>query len=289
MLNIHKEDFTQRQTMLEQYFEFHHYYDEIPPEVDFHQHPFYEIFFFFSGNVSYVIEGKIYKLRPGDILLTNNMDIHRPIIQPGAPYERVVIWLADNYFDQVRACGDDISACFRDAASKDYRLIRPDSRSLEYMKLLCRRIAEARRSRQLGSYTLSSAYMMEFLVQLSRSYFETPNSVIEDITENEKINRVLRHINENITGDLSLDGLSNAFYISKYYLSKQFKQFTGISIYQYIIKKRLTISSNMLRMGVPVTSAYIECGFNDYSNYLKAFKREFGQNPSDYSRRGCFQ
>ena len=55
-----------------------------------------------------------------------------------------------------------------------------------------------------------------------------------------------------------------------------------MSVYQYIMKKRLIISLNMLRRGVPVTNACLECGFNDYSNYLKAFKREFGKNPKEF-------
>ena len=52
--------------------------------------------------------------------------------------------------------------------------------------------------------------------------------------------------------------------------------------YQYIMKKRLTVARNMLTLGTPVTTACIECGFNDYSNFLKAFKREFGCNPSNF-------
>lgn len=268
--------------MLDPYWEFYHYYDEVPPQVEFHQHPFYEIFFFLSGDVNYNIEGKIYKLRPGDILLTNNLDIHRPEITPGKPYERIVIWLADTYFDNLRICGDDLSACFIDAAQRDYRLIRPDHSSLIRLKTLCEHISEAQHSSQLGSYALASAYLLQFLVQLSRCYYETPSSAMNDVTENAKINQLLSYINENITADLTLDDLAGQLYISKYYLSKIFKQFTGMSTYQYIMKKRLTLSRNMLRSGVPVTTACMDCGFNDYSNYLKAFKREFGHNPSEY-------
>ena len=49
---MHKDVFTLRQTMQEEDFEFHHYLDEIPPVVEFHEHPFYEVFFFLSGNVN---------------------------------------------------------------------------------------------------------------------------------------------------------------------------------------------------------------------------------------------
>lgn len=271
--------------MTERYYEFHHSYNETPPTVEFHQHPFYEIFFFISGNVNYIIEGRSYKLRPGDILLTSNADIHRPEVRPGRPYERIVIWLADDFFDHLkRFSGEDFTACFTDAALKDYRLIRPDDGTLIRLRQLCEQMSDAKFSKKLGSAALTQAYLIEFLVRVCRAYYDTPESVKNDITEDEKVNQVIGYINENLADSLSLDNLAGRFYISKFYLSRRFKQFTGLTIYQYIMKKRLITARNMLRAGNPVTVSYLQCGFNDYSNFLKAFKREFGENPSFYSK-----
>ena len=272
--------------MTERYYEFHHSYNEIPPVVEFHQHPFYEIFFFLSGDVTYIIEGRSYKLRPGDILLTSSSDIHRPDIRPGRPYERIVIWLADDFFEHLQDFFDeDFTACFTDAALKDYRLIRPDSENIAHLMQLCTQMSKARHSTGMGCRALASAYLTECLVYVSRAYYDAPDSVKNDITENDKINQIISYINENLSEELSLDQLADRFYISKYYLSRQFKQFTGLSLYQYIMKKRLISARNMLRAGSPVMDACLCCGFGDYSNFLKAFKREFGQNPSKYSRR----
>ena len=58
-------------------FEFHHLYDESPHNIDFHKHTFYELFFFLSGDVNYIIEDRHYKLRQGDILLISKSDMHR--------------------------------------------------------------------------------------------------------------------------------------------------------------------------------------------------------------------
>lgn len=178
--------------------------------------------------------------------------------------------------------GEDLTACFTDAAVNDYRLIRPDNQHIVQLKKLCSRISEARQSKEIGSYALASAYLTELLVQISRAYYDTPESIRHDVVENEKINEILVYINENLTEDLSLEHLAAAHYTSKYYLSRQFKQFTGLSLYQYIMKKRLTVSRNMLRNGSSVLDACFQCGFGDYSNYLKAFKREFGKTPSKY-------
>ena len=136
----------------------------------------------------------------------------------------------------------------------------------------------------MGSYALASAYLTEFLVQISRAYYDAPDSVKYDVTENEKVNQILQYINEHLTEDLSLEHLAARLYTSKYYLSRQFKQFTGLSLYQYIMKKRLILSRNMLRAGSSVMDACFQCGFGDYSNFLKAFKREFGKTPRAYTK-----
>ena len=178
--------------MKERYYEFHHTYNETPPIVEFHQHPFYEIFFFLSGNVNYIIEGRSYKLRPGDILLTSSSDIHRPDIRPGRPYERIVFWLADDFFERLQDFYDeDFTACFTDAALKDYRLIRPDSQNIAHLKHLCNQMSKAREGHEMGSRALISAYLTEFLVYVSRAYYDAPDSVKDDVTENEKINQQL--------------------------------------------------------------------------------------------------
>lgn len=280
---MYKEKFDPSQEMAEKYFEFHHRYDESPPTVEFHQHPFYEIFFFLSGDVNYIIEGKNYKLHPGDILLTNNLDIHRPEIHPGKPYERIVIWLENDFFEHLKDFyGEDLMTCFTDAALKDYRLIRPNEQNILYLKQLCAQISKAKLSKETGSKALASAYLTEFLVYVSRAYYDTSIAIKHDIVENEKINQVVQYINENLTEDFSLDQMAVRFYTSKYHLSRQFKQFTGLSIFQYIMKKRLIVSRNMLRDGCSVMDACMRCGFSDYSNFLKAFKKEFGMNPSQY-------
>ena len=282
LLKMNKEKFDPRQIMLERNYEYHHAYNETPPVVGFHQHSFYEIFFFLSGDVDYIIEGKTYALRPGDILLTSCSDIHRPDIRPGKPYERIVIWLEENFFDHLKEfCGEDLSAGFRDAALKDYRLIRPDSATFSLLKQLCAKISQAKCSSAVGSGTLAGVYLTEFLVHICRAYYNPPGLIKNDITENKKINQLIAYINTNLASELTLDQLSSRFYTSKYHLSRQFRQFTGLSLYQYIVKKRLILAHNLLRAGHLATEACFASGFSDYSNFLKVFKREFGRTPKE--------
>lgn len=278
--------FTTRQIMTERFYEYHHYRDVNPFAVDFHQHAFYEIFIFISGDVNYIVEGRTYKLRPGDIMLTNNSDIHCPEITSAKyPYERIVIWLDNSFFNRLRDIGEDLTTCFQDASNRNYRLFRPSEAQLRQIQSACHTIEQERMNGQLGNQVMAYSSIMEILVLLSRAYYEISDSAQQDVTENEQINQVVSYINNHFDEDLSLDHLADHFYLSKYYLSHQFKHFTGLSLYQFIMKKRLTIARNMLICGKTVTDACAECGFSDYSNFLKAFKREFGEKPSEFIKK----
>ena len=283
-MRSYHDKFTQRQTMNASDFEFYHYLDLTPPEVDFHHHEFYEVFFFISGIVRYTIDGRTYQLRAGDILLTDNRDLHRPEISPGKPYERYVLWLNENFVQELARPGDDLTACFVDAAQRKYKLLRPDGETLAQLRGLCQRILTLQREQAFGSATLLHAAVAEFLVYLNRVYFDTPDAVRRDVTESETVNQTVEHIETHLTEPLSLTELADTLHVSKFHLNRQFKQYTGLTVYQFIMKKRLLIARAMLKAGQPVTETCLACGFGDYSNFLKAFKREFGCNPKEFLR-----
>ena len=62
--------------------------------VDWHYHTFHKIILFLSGRAAYGIEGKSYPLESGDLIVVPSGCIHRPELAPGAPYERVIVYIS---------------------------------------------------------------------------------------------------------------------------------------------------------------------------------------------------
>ncbi|AJG98272.2 hypothetical protein LF65_01668 [Clostridium beijerinckii] len=274
--------FISRQVMNSSDFEVFHYCDNKPIEVEYHNHDFYEIFFFISGRVKYIIEGKTYNLKPYDILLTNNKELHKPVIESGINYERIVIWVNPNFVRVIESGETNLILCFEDASQHHYNLLRPNINLLREIKNIYENLEKAYNGNDYGDATLMKIYMTELLIYLNKAYFDTSREVEIDIKHNSKISDVVNYINENLCEDLSLDTLSHKFYISKYHLSRQFKECVGFTIHQYIIKKRLIVAKIHLHNGVSIDSAYIDSGFNNYPNFIKAFKDEFGFSPKKY-------
>lgn len=281
-----EQQFTTRQYMINNDFEFYHYRDESPFEVEYHNHMFYEVFFFLSGDVTYIIEGKSYRIRPGDIVLINNRELHKTVVNPGKTYERYVIWLEPDF---IKSLGEDtdLTLCFERSAESNYNILRPRTEFYMAINKILSRIKNAVCSNGYGNRILHKCYLAELLVYLNRAFLDSKDEDIElDVVYNDKVSNVIRYINDNLNEELSLEILATRFYVSKYHLLREFKKHTGYTIHKYIHKKRLIMARVLLKEELKVIEVCHKCGFADYSNFIRAFKNEFGCSPKHYRNTG---
>ena len=94
----------------------------------------------------------------------------------------------------------------------------------------------------------------------------------------------MTYINQNIGNQLTIEELSKYFYLSPSYLCRIFKSATGMTINKYITAKKITLSKALLSEGCSVSEACEKSGFNDYSNFLKAFTKAVGVSPKKYAQ-----
>lgn len=280
-----KQDFTTRQYMVTPDVEYFHYIDKPTMEVEYHNHDFYEIYFFISGKVTYVIEGKSYRLKPGDIVLVHSRELHKPVIEPGETYQRMVLWVNPDFLQKQSTESTNLSMCFEPSSPKRYNLLRPSSEILANIKSILLKFERACNSTSFGSSILRNAYLLELIIYLNRAFLEAFDEEMEiDMEFNEKIDNVIKFINENLNAELPLDLLSSKFFISKYHMIREFKKYTGFTIHRFIQQKRLIMAKSLLKEGLPVTEVFVKCGFGDYSNFIRTFKNTFGVPPKKYMK-----
>ncbi len=261
-----------------------HLKDSLAPQIDYHYHEFDKLVFFLSGKVAYVVEGVTYFLKPWDILLVQHNMIHRPVIDPSEPYERVVLWLSRGWLERHSTEEEPLDHCFDIAREAGFHLIRTEGeRRLAYTGSI-RQLEEALRSEEFGAARMADTTCQQILIDVNRDILrsDAARTEQESYRTDPKMGEVRHYIEAHLEEDLSVDALAGRFYISRYYLMHRFKEVTGYTVHQYVNQKRLLRAGDLIREGVPVMKAAESAGFADYSTFLRSFRSAFHTSPRSF-------
>lgn len=260
-------------------FKLFHLSDIPKQEFEFHYHDFDKIIIFLKGKVNYVIEGKTYPLMPYDIVLVNHNEIHRPDIDQSVPYERIIVYLSPGFITSYKTEDYDLSECFLHAKAAHSNVLR--IRSLEKSSLfqLIQTLERACADEGYASELYRQVLFLEFMIQLNRAFLAHRLDYLKTRHSNQKILAIMDYIGAHLSADLTIDALSETFYISKHHMMRQFKQETGYTISHYITSKRLLLARELLAGDTPITRICYDCGFKNYSTFSRAYKSFFGESP----------
>jgi AraC-like DNA-binding protein/mannose-6-phosphate isomerase-like protein (cupin superfamily) len=270
-----------RQYMLSTDYEIYHYINDDIKSVNIHHHDFYEFYFFVSGDVTYLIEGKSYYLEPGNLVLINSKELHQAVINSEeATYERIVLWINKAFLEKLSTDQTDLSLCFESADKKN--VLDVNFEKQQNIRLILNKLISLENYRGIGHELLYKVYITELMVHVNNLAFNDKMQLSIDIKKSNLIDQIIEYINNRIEEDIIIDEIAEYFYLSKFHLSREFKKYTGTTIHRYIVQKKLIEAKELILKEMPITDVYKKCGFGDYSNFFRAFKNEYGITPKQY-------
>ena len=243
-----------------------------------HVHNCYELIHFVNFSGTYSVEGHIYEINNNDILITNPNELHRAILPPDTIYENQQFLLREAFLAEF--------------VYDDYNPFR----ALKYRELGCQNKIDASMVKQYHLDDLfnqltyyhenplpESRAMIKALVLQLLTHFNNIVTITPSKKESHNtMQDILIYINNNLTEKITLELLESKFNISKYYISRIFKQQTGYTVVEYITTKRILLAKELMLNGMYASDAALEAGFFDYSNFYRAFKHAAGMSPYDY-------
>ncbi len=239
-----------------------------------HYHDFYEVQFYLSGECSLSVNGAKHNLKRGNIAVLDLFDRHQ-LIAMESDYLRYSLSLNPNVILAMSGEEIDLREIFLGEPIK----YLPEDRFTVFEKLL-------KEYMSLPDTVAKEMYEKAIIYKILAGLYEELRSETvrprADKGHDRIVATLLQYVNDNISGDLSLDRLSKATNFSVYHLCRVFKDHTGLTINQYIGNKRIEKAKELLYEGVPLTNIAKETGFKSYSSFYKAFIREEGIGPAEY-------
>ena len=259
-----------------------HSIDETPKDAEFpmHVHDSYELYCFVSGKASYMVEGRIYDLRTGSILLMRSAETHKLIVNGSGRYERYVLHFRPEFLID-RGFSEDLFAPFLNRGLGERNLYLPsefpDIKPIDFF-VKCFREIEILPKEEVVAANLSS-----FLCAACAAFkgrVEPPYEEDRDIGR-----EVIDYINANLSEELSLEVISREVHMSPSQIGRVFRKLTGTSVYDYVISKRLIVAQELISKGENATEAAQRAGFRDYSAFYRLCKKRLGVSPTESKRK----
>lgn len=267
--------YTSRQHMIEGEFEIYRYQTPDVDEVALHHHDFYEIYMLLQGQVDYTVDTHLYNMQPGDIMLVGPLELHQARIFVGKEtYERIVLWVSNDHLKSLSSSETDLASCFSSGRSNLLRLPGSDSAALRWQ---LEKLSILHASADYGSDLLAKNCLTRVMVELNRAAMN--EGATGEWRSDQVVDEVVAYINDHFSEPLTLDALADRFFISKYHLLRKFDAQVGTTVHRYLLQKRLLIARQQITGGVSPSQACENCGFGDYANFYRAFRREYGLTP----------
>lgn len=253
--------------------------DENPEAKYFgmHIHDQYEVYYLVSGEVNYLVEGHEYPLQPGMLMIMRPGESHAAKILKKKTYKRYYINFHATLLDEIdpeykllRAFTDRELGCENLYSGAEFENIFP----LTLFEAMHKEVGDEYQKR-----LNVRIYLLLLLEEINRIFDKRENigyQTMETLPE-----RMVAYVNAHLTEELSVSSLADKFYLSTSQFSRVFKKATGASVWEYVIRKRLTMAKEAIRNGRCAKEASILCGFGDYSVFYRAYVKHFGCSPTE--------
>lgn len=223
-------------------FEIYYYNDRNFSKADLHTHDYFEFYFFIEGDISTQIGNKVYPVKPFDIMLIPPRIAHRLIIHnKEKPYRRIVFWISQDYYNHLLGISADYSYLIDYVQSTCSYIFHNDQTTFNGIQARARKLIEELRTEHFGKETQISLCVNELILYLNRIHYDNTHPQKRKAEDNSLYRKLILYIEGHLENDLSLEALAKVFYVSKYHIAHVFKENLGMSIHQYVTKKRLTL------------------------------------------------
>ena len=233
-----------------------------------HWHEFYETELILSGNGSYIIDGIERKIEKNMLFFMTPVNFHRVITEGsqvitlmfmGEVCDKNMLFRLSSVFNT-----DSVSLSDEDAAY----------------------LAAVMHELNLASSENDDEYSFHLLNSILGKLCRLTNNHNHGCLS--KVQTAMLFIQNNFRNDIGLSDIAAAAGVTDSYMSSIFLKECGMNFKDYLCGIRYDYAKKMLEFSdMTVTDICFESGFNDYANFERGFKKNFGISPREYRKKAA--
>ena len=242
-------------------------------------------YYFIHGSGIVKIDGNHYDIGEGDIVMLTPSELFYCSIEKNKPHERIVLHVNETimknfstdcsflfmpFYKNERGVGNRIPA----QIVKEFGL----DKSFESLLNIVR-------NPDRTSSTLAICKTIEVLAQVGKILDSKELHDSGHMCENPLVNEVLNFLNNHFREDISISGIASTFNVDKSYLSHLFKEHMGVSLWNYVIFRRIYLFNSLIKKGHSIEETSRQVGFQNYSNFFRLYKKHMQMTPTQFKKK----
>lgn len=250
-----------------------------------HCHDFYEFYVHYRGGLYFFVNDDIFEMHENQLIVLPPFHMHGLFGQsPLFNYERAYLYVTPSTLTGLGGSQIDLARIFAKKTDKgQYRFQMSDGDAAAFKQLTIQMEEDLDVTSPAERFTNQARLMscMDILVRTA----QTSQEITAPPIAHDAILEVVLYINEHFNTPIKLEDLARRFGISVSFLSHGFVKYTGRSVYSYVLYRRVQMAKEMIYSEIPLSDIAYQCGFNDYSSFMRSFNKIAGMSPYAYRKQ----
>lgn len=250
----------------------------ITQPVNLHNHDFFEIELVVSvERATHVLNGHASPLENGSVYFLNPSDIHSIDIEDGGHFDRYNVLFRQDIISENILSSVINSPCDRVLSADEFSAMLKlfDALAFYFDQ------ADEKKTDDIGSRIIETM----LLTLRNTSTTDQNTALLSDVNgvARSHVQKILLYIHNNFRKDITLSDIAAYSSFSPHYISQLFHSATSTTLTQYITRLRLEYAKNLLfSTDFSITEICYKCGFRSFAHFLRSFKKQYGQSPTNY-------
>ncbi|MCK6210781.1 AraC family transcriptional regulator [Georgenia sp. EYE_87] len=238
-----------------------------------HRHDYFEIYYLEAGSRYHWADHTLYRIEPPELIVFPPGVEHFSYADDGVPFQRVVL-----YFTPEAVLYPHVL----DAIRAPVTVVRPEGPGLRGVSQVVEQLLATQDVLGDGSQEEMRLLITQLLVKLLRGEHRDARMAPRE----GRIADVIHHLHDHYAEPIDLTTLAERFFISPFYLSREFKKHTGTTIIGYVNGLRVGRAERLLQETEdPVSQISAAVGFANVTHFNRVFRARTAMSPSQFRSR----
>ncbi len=234
-----------------------------------HIHNEYEVFYFCEGDADYVVGSALYHMNRRDLLVIQPGDYHYLRLRSDAPYDRFFVHFTREELGLPAGTVLETGMFHIARDSMIHRFFETWAESKAVLP-----------AKELEAFVRAGVAMLLLLLKHQLQQQILPAE------ENPVLKQILQYIDQHPEQAITAEQLAERFFVSTSWIVHIFRRYLGISLMQYIRKRRILYAQSMILAGTAPTDVAVRCQFENYATFYRQYKAVLGHSPNEDKLRG---